>query len=61
MSDMVASPCIRQCTLNEHDVCVGCYRTVDEITGWVSLDNAERRAVLEQATVRRQAGPHCDS
>lgn len=34
------------CALDELDVCVGCQRTVDEITGWGRMDNTARRAVL---------------
>lgn len=42
----VRSPCLNICALNEHDVCVGCQRTVAEITGWSRMDNAARRVVL---------------
>ncbi|WP_210712560.1 DUF1289 domain-containing protein [Pseudomonas sp. MWU349] len=42
----VASPCVSICALDEQDTCTGCQRTVDEITRWSRMDNAERRAVL---------------
>ena len=42
----VASPCVSICALDEQDICAGCQRTVDEITRWSRMDNAERRAVL---------------
>ncbi|MCU7649327.1 MULTISPECIES: DUF1289 domain-containing protein [Pseudomonas] len=42
----VASPCVSICALDERDICTGCQRTVDEITRWGRMDNAERRAVL---------------
>ena len=42
----VASPCVTICALDEQDICTGCQRTVDEITRWSRMDNAERRAVL---------------
>ena len=42
----VASPCVSICALDEQDICTGCQRTVDEITRWSRMDNAERRAVL---------------
>ncbi len=29
-----ASPCVSICTLDDDDVCVGCSRTLDEITHW---------------------------
>lgn len=52
----VGSPCISVCALNEDDVCMGCYRTADEITQWILLDNQERIQVLEQAAERRRKG-----
>ncbi len=31
------SPCIRACTLDtDTDICLGCYRTLAEITAWSS-------------------------
>ncbi|WP_325985550.1 DUF1289 domain-containing protein [Pseudomonas protegens] len=42
----VASPCVSICALDEQDICTGCQRTVDEITRWSRMDNAERRVVL---------------
>ncbi len=50
-----ASPCRRQCTLDEHDVCVGCGRTITEICGWSTLDEAERVRVCADAAVRLAA------
>jgi predicted Fe-S protein YdhL (DUF1289 family) len=42
----VVSPCVSICALDEDDICTGCQRTVDEITRWSRMDNAERRVVL---------------
>lgn len=42
----VASPCVNVCALDEQDICVGCQRTVAEITRWSRMDNQERRQVL---------------
>lgn len=42
----VASPCVSICALDEADICLGCQRTVEEITRWSRMDNAERRVVL---------------
>lgn len=49
----VPSPCVRLCTLDDDDVCVGCWRSLDEIKRWCALDNAGRRAVLAEAERRR--------
>tara|TARA_Y100001934_G_C11704777_1_gene473971 strand:+ start:278 stop:430 length:153 start_codon:yes stop_codon:yes gene_type:complete len=45
------------CTLDDNDVCLGCYRTADEIGEWVDADAARRDAILEAADTRMlQAG-----
>ncbi|WP_411383892.1 DUF1289 domain-containing protein [Pseudomonas sp. L7] len=43
----VASPCVNVCALDEQDICIGCQRTVQEITRWARMANDERRAVLK--------------
>ncbi|MCU4674418.1 DUF1289 domain-containing protein [Catenovulum sp. 2E275] len=48
----VKSPCVRRCCLNEQDVCIGCGRTLDEITGWVELRKWQQQAVIKQAKLR---------
>ena len=48
----VNSPCISVCALNEDNQCVGCFRTVEEITQWVRMDRARRLAVLEKCRQR---------
>jgi predicted Fe-S protein YdhL (DUF1289 family) len=52
MSD-VASPCVRNCCLDEKEVCLGCGRSLDEIKAWSEAGDAERFKILEQATRRR--------
>ena len=46
------SPCISLCTLDEDDVCVGCFRTVNEITQWLRMDDEQRYVVLEKCRER---------
>jgi hypothetical protein len=48
------SPCINLCTLDRVGVCIGCYRTIDEIARWTTMSAAERRQVIESAGRRRQ-------
>ena len=50
----IASPCVSICALNAEDVCVGCYRSADEISSWMLLDDDERRAVLARAVERNR-------
>jgi predicted Fe-S protein YdhL (DUF1289 family) len=43
------------CALDDADMCVGCQRTVAEITGWSRMSNDQRRAVLLLCGERAQA------
>ncbi len=52
---MVKSPCVAICALDENDVCIGCYRTGEEITQWGDMDNAKKRDVLKKVAVREHA------
>ena len=52
-SNEVASPCIRNCCLNENDVCLGCFRHVDEITEWGAATNSRRDSILDNAKNRK--------
>ena len=39
----MASPCVKICVVHpESGICVGCYRTMDEIAGWSGMSDAER-------------------
>jgi uncharacterized protein len=49
-----ASPCIRVCALDpDTQLCVGCFRTLDEIAGWTQFSNAERAAIRQALDERR--------
>ena len=44
---MVDSPCINICILDsDKDLCIGCYRTAEEISKWSFLSNFEKKEVL---------------
>lgn len=51
--DSVESPCISLCTLDESDICVGCFRHLNEITGWHSASNEKRLEILKQCAKRK--------
>ena len=48
----VPSPCIRHCCLNENDLCVGCWRSLDEIIRWSNAKIEEREEILKRVKVR---------
>jgi len=52
----VPSPCISVCTLDAGgQVCTGCFRTLDEIAGWIEFSAAEKRAIVASLPARRAA------
>jgi uncharacterized protein len=52
----VRSPCTSVCVLDPaRGWCTGCHRTLDEIAGWGSYSEDEKRAVLARLAARRQA------
>ena len=48
----VTSPCVRDCCLDEADVCMGCGRTLQDILRWHAASDEEREAILVAAKVR---------
>jgi len=47
------SPCVRNCCLDENDVCLGCGRLLDEILRWRSMTDEEREQIQVLARNRR--------
>ncbi|MBS0387170.1 MAG: DUF1289 domain-containing protein [Proteobacteria bacterium] len=63
----VPSPCRDLCQLDQSGICIGCGRSIDEITEWTRADNERRlqiraaaRARLEQALEAAQRGELVD-
>jgi len=50
--EIIESPCVRNCCLDSDDVCMGCFRTIDEITGWNVAVAEERKMILKRALER---------
>ena len=49
----VDSPCIKICVIHpEERICVGCYRSIEEIATWSRLTPAERRAIVADLPAR---------
>ncbi len=53
--DKVPSPCVRNCCLNDDDICIGCGRSYQEILDWHLADSAARELILKQAFIRLEA------
>jgi predicted Fe-S protein YdhL (DUF1289 family) len=52
MLTSVSSPCVGKCCLDNEDVCVGCKRHLDEISGWYSASKEEKRNILARCVER---------
>jgi len=50
--EVVLSPCVGVCALDEDDVCIGCLRSGQEITQWGYVDNDGKRAILRNVEAR---------
>ena len=50
----VESPCVRLCTLGHDNVCVGCFRSLEEICAWGTASADEQRAILKAVEERRE-------
>ena len=53
MNNPAQSPCIRHCCLDDDLICVGCFRSLEEIKAWGVIDS-ERRGLILQNSKRRQ-------
>lgn len=49
----ILSPCVRNCCLNQEDVCLGCYRTLEEILRWSKVSEQERGNIMLDAQQRK--------
>ena len=52
----VYSPCISVCTISpDSGYCLGCFRSREEISGWLKLTDEQKLAVIEELDSRRAA------
>ena len=50
------SPCVRDCRVDQvTGFCVGCYRTLTEISYWASYTDEQRRRIMNFIETRRAA------
>ncbi len=55
-SPVIESPCKRACTLDPAtDHCLGCGRSLAEITAWTRMTDAERTQVMADCALRLAA------
>lgn len=47
------SPCVGNCCLNSDDVCVGCFRHVEEITAWHTATDEQKIEIIDKMEERK--------
>jgi predicted Fe-S protein YdhL (DUF1289 family) len=47
------SPCVRNCCLDDDNICMGCNRSIRYICDWHAASAAEKREILEKCDARR--------
>jgi uncharacterized protein len=53
------SPCVAVCRIEPATgYCRGCWRTIQEIAGWLSMTADEKRRVLRELPARRSSDPN---
>lgn len=50
----IPSPCIRKCGLDDREICRGCFRSIDEIISWETMNSEERQQTLDNCRQRRE-------
>ena len=55
--DPLASPCMRNCCLDDDNVCMGCGRTLQEIVAWGTAGDADKATILARSRERLRARP----
>jgi len=49
----IGSPCIRHCSLNNEEICIGCFRSLTEILHWREAGDMQKKEILNRAQQRR--------
>lgn len=49
------SPCVNVCKVNDDGICIGCYRTTEEITNWSKYTDKQRLEIMENISYDRMA------
>jgi len=55
-SQPIVSPCQNVCKI-EDNICIGCFRTLDEISVWSKLSDLKRNEIMESVKKRGSQMP----
>lgn len=49
----INKPCIKKCCLNEEEICLGCFRTFNDMRLWNKASIEEKKEMMEIAERRK--------
>jgi|YNPMSStandDraft_1061717.scaffolds.fasta_scaffold17884_1 hypothetical protein len=53
--DKIQSPCVNICKLDSTKTfCVGCFRTIGEITNWIFYSDEQRTKIINEIQTRKK-------
>ena len=56
MSTPIKTPCVKVCFVDpKQGLCVGCFRTMEELGKWMRYSDAERDGIMQDLPRRRDA------
>jgi len=58
MDKKINSPCVRHCCLDDNDVCLGCFRSLEEIKQWQAASKKQKRIILTKVASRKAIAKH---
>ncbi|MCB0807300.1 MAG: DUF1289 domain-containing protein [Bacteroidales bacterium] len=53
MRSKVQSPCVQVCKYDKEGICLGCYRSMEEITQWIFMSDEKKQQVLQRIEERK--------
>jgi predicted Fe-S protein YdhL (DUF1289 family) len=59
--DPLGSPCVRNCCLDDANICMGCGRSLQEIVAWGTAADADKAAILARSRERLRARERASS
>ena len=51
---VIQSPCIGSCCLDDKDMCLGCFRMIDEILIWSKASSKQQIDIIQACSTRQQ-------
>lgn len=57
----IASPCVKNCCLDNNDICVGCFRSLEEILMWGAAEHSLKEQILLNCHERKKINPRYSS